>query len=82
MPPRYMVPPAAITDNTRRILQVYWGHQSRANLSDVSVIPPRLWRDHSDPEVRRFYSKHSRFSRVFNEAMGNTLVSENITSRD
>ena len=58
------------TENTRRILQVYWGHESRPNLSDVSLIPPRLWRDDSDPVVRRFYSKHSRFSRVFHEGMG------------
>ncbi len=58
------------TENTRRILQVYWGHEARPNLSDVSLIPPRLWRDDPDPEVRRFYSKHSRYSRIFHQAMG------------
>ena len=62
-----------VTDNTRRILQVYWGHPSRPNLSDVTIIPPRLWRDHADAEVRRFYSKHSRFSKVFHQGMGITV---------
>ena len=62
-----------VTQDTRRILQVYWGHEARPNLSDVSIIPPRLWRDHADAQVRRFYSKHSRFSRVFHEGMGITI---------
>lgn len=61
------------TENTRRILQVYWGHQERPNLSDVTIIPPRLWRDHPVAKVRRFYSKHSRFSRVFHQGMGLNL---------
>ena len=62
-----------VTENTRRILQVYWGHEARPNLSDVSLIPPRLWRDDPDPEIRRFYGKHSRFSRVFHRGMGINL---------
>ena len=62
-----------VTSDTRRILQVYWGHESRPNLSDVTVTPPRLWRDAPDPDVRRFYSKHSRYSRVLNAAMGNPV---------
>ena len=62
-----------VTEDTRRILQVYWGHAARPNLSDVTLIPPRLWRDHPDAEVRRFYGKHSRFSRVFHAGMGITL---------
>jgi hypothetical protein len=62
-----------VTNNTRRILQVYWGHESRPTLSNVSIIPPRLWRDHPDPEVRRFYSKHSNLSRVFNKGMGSPV---------
>ncbi len=47
----------AATPNERRILQIYYGHPSRPALSEVSIIPPRLWRSHPDSETRRFYGK-------------------------
>lgn len=50
----------AETPNERRILQVYYGHPSRPSLSQVSLMPPRLWRDDLDPEIRRFYGKLNR----------------------
>ena len=31
-------------------------HPNRRYLSEDSLIPVELWRDHSDPEVRAFYS--------------------------
>ncbi len=58
------------TDNQRRILQMYYGHEGHAELSQVTIIPPRLWRDHPDAETRRFFSKHSRYSRLMHEGMG------------
>lgn len=61
------------TENQRRILQIYFGHLGHPELSQVSIIPPRLWRDHPDAETRRFFSKHSRFSKVVNQGMGLTL---------
>ena len=35
-----------------------------------STIPTGLWRDHSDPEVRGFYSLLNTRSRKFAEAFG------------
>ena len=58
------------TENQRRILQIYFGHQGHPELSQVTIIPPRLWRDHPDAETRRFFSKHSRYSRLMHEGMG------------
>jgi hypothetical protein len=58
------------TERFRRILQVYYGHPHRPSLSQVSLVPPRLWRDHPDAEVRRFYGKLNRYSRVWLEAVG------------
>lgn len=52
----------AQTERERRILQVYYGHESRPSLSQVSLMPPRLWRDSPDLEVRRFYSKLNRYT--------------------
>ena len=50
----------AATPNERRILQVYYGHAERPSLSQVTLMPPRLWRDDPDPEIRRFYGKLNR----------------------
>jgi hypothetical protein len=58
------------TEQHRRIVQVYYGHQHRDCLSEVTLIPPRLWRDHPDPEIRRFYGKLNRYNRVMHAAMG------------
>lgn len=54
----------------RRIVQVYYGHPDRPALSQVTLIPPRLWRDHPDPEIRRFYGKLNRYNRVMFQALG------------
>jgi ectoine hydroxylase-related dioxygenase (phytanoyl-CoA dioxygenase family) len=54
----------------RRIVQVYYGHPERPSLSEVTLIPPRLWRDHPEPEIRRFYGKRNRYNRVMDQALG------------
>lgn len=53
----------ARTTRERRILQIYYGHESRPPLAEVTLMPPRLWRDHPDPENRRFYGKHNAYTR-------------------
>lgn len=58
------------TDQVRRTIQVYYGHPQRPYLSEVSLIPPRLWRDHADPEIRRFYGKLNRYTKVMSQALG------------
>lgn len=58
------------TERYRRIVQVYYGHPHRPSLSEVSLIPPRLWRDHPDPEIRRFYGKFNRYNQVMFKALG------------
>jgi phytanoyl-CoA dioxygenase PhyH len=57
------------TDRHRRIVQVYYGHPHRPSLSEVTLIPPRLWRDHPDAEIRRFYGKQNRYNRLMRQAM-------------
>ena len=44
------------TQVERKTVQVYYGHPDRRYLSEDSLIPVELWRDHPDPEVRAFYS--------------------------
>lgn len=61
------------TENQRRILQIYFGHLGHPELSQVTIVPPRLWRDHPDAETRRFFSKQSRYSRLMHEGMGISL---------
>lgn len=63
------------TPKQRRILQVYYSHPHRPAIGDNTIVPPRLWRDHPDPEVRRFYSKHNAFSRLVHHGMGIELPS-------
>ncbi|MBI4552530.1 MAG: phytanoyl-CoA dioxygenase family protein [Candidatus Latescibacteria bacterium] len=58
------------TQRVRRTIQVYYGHPHRPSLSEVTLIPPRLWRDHPDPEVRRFYGKFNRYTRVMLSTLG------------
>ena len=58
------------TDKVRRTIQVYYGHQDRPPLSEVTLMPPRLWRDHSDREIRRFYSKFNRYSEIVLQGLG------------
>jgi hypothetical protein len=58
------------TDKVRRTIQVYYGHPNRPSLSEVTLTPPYLWRDHPDSEVRRFYSKFNRYTKVMMEGLG------------
>ena len=40
----------------RKPVQIQYGHRGRPALGEQPVLfPPRLWRDHADPEVRGFY---------------------------
>jgi hypothetical protein len=64
------------TKRHRRIVQVYYGHPHRPCLSEVTLIPPRLWRDHPDPEIRRFYGKLNRYNRVMHAALGVPVESD------
>lgn len=58
------------TTKMRRNIQVYYGHPRRPSLSEVSLVPPRLWRDHPEAEIRRFYGKHNTYTRTVNAALG------------
>lgn len=58
------------TNKVRRTIQVYYGHPDRPSLSEVTLMPPYLWRDHPDPEIRRFYGKFNRFSKVMLQSLG------------
>jgi hypothetical protein len=58
------------TGKHRRTVQVYYGHRDRPSLSQVTLVPPRLWRDPPDAEVRRFYGKLNRYTRVWLKAVG------------
>ena len=58
------------TNKVRRTIQVYYGHPVRPSLSEVTLMPPRLWRDHDDPEVRRFYGKFNHFSHLVLSGLG------------
>jgi ectoine hydroxylase-related dioxygenase (phytanoyl-CoA dioxygenase family) len=60
----------ARTERPRRILQIYYGHPSRPPLSQVSLTPARLWRDHPDADVRRFYGKLNRATEDMRRWMG------------
>ena len=43
------------TASERKSVQIYYGHRHRPYLSEHSIMPTELWRDHEDPEVRAFY---------------------------
>jgi hypothetical protein len=58
------------TNKIRRTVQIYYGHPDRPSLSEVSLIPPRLWRDHTDPEIRRFYGKLNHYTKVMTQGLG------------
>ena len=60
----------AATPNERRILQVYYGHAARPSLSQVTLMPPRLWRHDPDPEIRRFYGKLNRTTQDMRRWLG------------
>jgi len=58
------------TEKVRRTIQVYYGHPGRPSLSEVTLIPPRLWRDHPEPEMRRFYGKLNRYTKLTMQTLG------------
>ena len=43
------------TERVRKSVQIYYGHRDRPHLSEDSLMPTELWRDHENPEVRGFY---------------------------
>ena len=56
------------TDSTRKSVQIYYGHLDKPYLANDSVIPPIFWRDHPDPETRRFYGNLNERTRTFMRA--------------
>ncbi len=60
----------ANTAQERRILQIYYGHETRPPLAEVTLMPPRLWRDDPDPEICRFYGKLNRYTQYMMRWMG------------
>lgn len=56
------------TTAERRTIQVYYGHGDRPYLSNCTVVPERLWRDHEDAAVRAFYGKLNRKTRRYVQA--------------
>ena len=43
------------TKAARKSVGILYGHRHRADIVEASYIPPSLWRDHPDEEVRGFY---------------------------
>jgi len=58
------------TQTERKSVQIYYGRRDQPHLSDHTVLPARLWRDHPDSEVRAFYSVSNPKSRAFAKAFG------------
>ena len=56
-----------VTQKERKTVQIYYGHQHRRYLSEDSLIPTALWRDHPDPEVRAFYGVLNNKTREYLE---------------
>ncbi len=54
-----------VTQRERKTVQTYYGHRSRPFLSNCSVIPPRFFRDHPDPEARAFYGNLNTVTQVY-----------------
>ena len=58
------------TTAERKTVQVYYGHPSRKYLSEDSLMPPALWRDHPDAGVREFYGVHNAKTREYVDRVG------------
>jgi hypothetical protein len=58
------------TNQERKSVQVYYGHQHQPYLSEDSIIPTRLWKDHTDSDVRDFYSVFNRKTREYIQRAG------------
>ena len=59
-----------ITPHERKTVQIYYGHRGGPVLSDGTMIPTSLWRDHPDPEVRGFYGLMTTRSLQYAKAFG------------
>ena len=59
-----------ITPHERKTVQIYYGHRGGPVLSDCTMIPARLWRDHPDPEVRGFYGMMTSRTQQYAEGFG------------
>jgi hypothetical protein len=57
------------TQAERKTAQVYYGFTHRAHLSEDSVMPPDLWRDHPDAETRRFYGLLNQKTRDYMDVL-------------
>lgn len=49
----------------RHTIQIYYGRTDRPCLSNDSLMPPSFWRDHPDPQARRFYGHLNDKSRLY-----------------
>ncbi len=58
------------TPHERKTVQIYYGHRGGPVLSDGTMIPTSLWRDHPDPEVRGFYGLMTTRSLQYARAFG------------
>ena len=58
------------TPHERKTVQIYYGHRGGPVLSDGTMIPTSLWRDHPDPEVRGFYGLMTTRSLQYAKAFG------------
>lgn len=58
------------TASERKTVQIYFGHRSRAPLSNDSGIPATLWRDHPDAETRAFYGVLNKRTQLYMTAFG------------
>lgn len=64
------------TQQERKTVQIYYGHRNRPYLSNQSVIPATLWRDHPDPETKQFYGNLNDRTRIYMAAAGLTAIPE------
>ncbi len=58
------------SNDERRTIQIYYGLRDRPYLSEASPVPPALWRDHPDPEIRAFYGNLNNRTKVLTQAFG------------
>ncbi|MDE0503134.1 MAG: phytanoyl-CoA dioxygenase family protein, partial [Candidatus Poribacteria bacterium] len=57
------------TEAERKSVQTYYGHPHREFLSNDSLVPASLWRDHPDAEVRSFYGVLNDKTREYYEKL-------------
>ncbi len=55
------------TQAERKTVGIYYGHRHREYHSDHTYVPPSLWRDHPDGEVRGFYGVLNGMTRTYLE---------------